>query len=252
MAPACTPKTDGTPTHHYLRRLLAVPGYARVYVAVSRLLGHPAVVHTYTRTESPDLPAGVEVLVYTGSAPRNLTVEVRHGNSGVLVDALEDAANLLRTVLPLRGVADHLEQPARPRVAPRSPPAWRVWAGPAALALGAVLTLWLGRAAEPAHQRVPHVDVGTPASMALADVTSSSTPEPMNVQRRLLMPSHPIPGQDVPPCGRGYLAINGGCWAKLEAKSPNCPAGAVEYKGGCYLPVKGAQPVPMSIDRGLP
>lgn len=258
MGTACR-RTDGTDEHHFLRRLHDVPGFRRVYLAAQRLTGRPVLVWTRHRDEEM-LPPGIEVLVSTGDEPRHLSVEVRSGAPADVQLALEDGANLLRSALPLQDVDTHLRRPWQPRAAVsvrvdvRAGSTWRLWAGPVALAAGALLALWprsLGDVRQADSGHVADV-VATDECTALADALLASDKQPMTVRRRLVMPDGPLTGQDRPPCGKGYVAIQGGCWAELKQKAPDCPERSVEHNGGCYLPVKGATPVPMSIDRRQP
>lgn len=84
----------------------------------------------------------------------------------------------------------------------------------------------------------------TPDAVAYTDLLQSSSSPTMTVRKRIVMPTGPFPNQDRPPCREGYSAIRGGCWAKLDARPPKCPDGAVEHEGGCYLPVTGGRPTP--------
>ncbi|WP_141326126.1 hypothetical protein [Myxococcus sp. AB025B] len=98
---------------------------------------------------------------------------------------------------------------------------------------------------------VARLPQGDTATLLLTDlVRFSSSKESMTIGR-VRLPDKPLPGQDTPPCPEGYVGINGGCWAKLDARVPNCPKGSAEYKDGCYLPIKGDKPVPMSIDQRI-
>jgi hypothetical protein len=50
------------------------------------------------------------------------------------------------------------------------------------------------------------------------------------------VPKEPFDGQRRPPCDRGQLAINGGCWASAPHPPP-CGEQAYEWKGSCYWPI---------------
>lgn len=263
-------RTDGTVEHHYVSRLRDVPGYAKVYLAVERTLGTPAVVQTYTREEAIPLPAGLEVLVSTGDAPRSLTVEIREGKPNDLVPALEDAANLLRTVAHRSELAAHLQAAPQSRtalppaafapsvVALQVPvrPTWRAWVGPVALAAGAAMALWpLGlhdSRPTPSSVEVVVQVQATTDDVELADILQfSSAKEPMTVQRRVVIPDGPLKGQDTPPCTSPSRAVNGGCWLELKDPPP-CPRNSAEHAGACWVPVRGEKAMPMSIDRKRP
>lgn len=56
------------------------------------------------------------------------------------------------------------------------------------------------------------------------------------------VPPQPFGNQLRPPCARGLVEIQKGCWAQLEERAPNCPRNAYEWKGGCYMPILSLQP----------
>jgi hypothetical protein len=258
-------RTDGTPTHHYLVKLRDLPGFGRVYLAIQRVTEAPAIVQAYTGRQQP-LPAGMELLVSTGDNPRNLTVEVRGGADGPLMETLEDASNLLDVALSRPEAVAHLQRVRMARRARSMPPAWRRGAAyGAGAALAAVLAVCLLRreAESPGHSEHALLNSGRLEStedVPLAEGTAtwanvlvgSSTPAPMTVRKRVVLPEKPFKGQDSPPCMRGHHAINGGCWLKLEEKAPDCPEGSAEHKGGCYVPVKGEKPGSVSVERRRP
>ncbi|WP_163998726.1 hypothetical protein [Pyxidicoccus caerfyrddinensis] len=257
-------RSDGTEQHHYVSKLRDLPGFGRVYLAFARDTEAPAIVQAYTGRQQP-LPAGLELLVSTGDEPRNLTVEVR-GTGGPLVDALEDASNLLDAALSRPETMTHLQRRRRARGRTHRT-AWLGWASAGvslSLAAGLALCL-LSRDAQPpgeSHEPIAQAsvpkeaveDVPLPTEVASwANVLgSSSDREPLTIRKRYVIPDKPLKGQDTPPCLRGHVAINGGCWVRLKDDAPNCPEGSAEYKGGCYLPVKGEKPGSVSIDRSRP
>ncbi|QSQ19284.1 hypothetical protein JY651_28555 [Pyxidicoccus parkwayensis] len=238
-----------------------------------RIVGTPAVVQTSTRGEATPLPAGLEVLVSTGDQPRHLTVEVRRGEAVDAQPALEDAANLLRSVVPLVGVVAHLQRTPpsksalpspepRPSVEAEAPratihPAWWRWALPSvALAGGAALLLWPRTIQDTTPPPSPVEAVvqvqATADDVELADILQfSSSKEPMTVQRRVVVPDAPLKGQDTPPCTSPSRPVNGGCWLKLDDKPP-CPRNSAEHAGACWVPVRGEKAMPMSFDRRRP
>jgi len=67
-----------------------------------------------------------------------------------------------------------------------------------------------------------------------------NAPTSRNQGIRLEVPSKPLDGQLRPPCKRGHVAIQGGCWVKLDARAPDCPERGYEWNGGCYMPILGA------------
>jgi serine/threonine protein kinase len=57
----------------------------------------------------------------------------------------------------------------------------------------------------------------------------------------------PFEGQLRPPCEKGHVAIQGGCWVELKSRAPNCPERAYAWNGGCYMPIFAA-PSPATSD----
>ncbi|MFL5344857.1 MAG: serine/threonine protein kinase [Hyalangium sp.] len=81
-------------------------------------------------------------------------------------------------------------------------------------------------------------DVGT-VDLGGGVLTSSETVGPLMSDRGQYgseLPQTPLPGQQRPPCP-GELEIQGGCWMKQDARPPDCPDIAYEWRGGCYVPV---------------
>ena len=67
------------------------------------------------------------------------------------------------------------------------------------------------------------------------------------------MPKEPLPGQIRPnskgQCLDPQVAINGGCWVKLDVSVEHCKVDTIDgyvYKGGCYTPWYGSQRQPTS------
>lgn len=213
--------------------------------------------------ETPLVPLTVRLT--SCPTPAHLALEVESGPAQSSREAREellimvaDMRDTLEAALQQPGTLEDLLTPGAQNVPlqpARGVPApvrhWSRWAR-VALAGGLALLLWPSETTPPASVE-QLVDVAaTNDCTALADAQWSNEPKPMAIRKRLVMPDGPLEGQDQPPCGKGYVAIRGGCWAKLDAKAPNCPERSVEHQGGCYLPVKGASPVPMSIDRRHP
>jgi hypothetical protein len=107
----------------------------------------------------------------------------------------------------------------------------------AELAVVTCLLIWLG----------PTVNVRVGERLSLPEVGALAMAHAEAKVYR--MPDGPVDGQDTPPCGKGYVAIRKACWAELAAKAPNCPDASAQHEGPCYLPVRGAKPVPMSLTR---
>jgi hypothetical protein len=72
----------------------------------------------------------------------------------------------------------------------------------------------------------------------------------MGQRRGLTIPSQPFRNQKSAPCNANAaeVALNNGCWVKLEVKAP-CPSETFEYEGGCYIPVGKGPNEPFSDDR---
>ncbi|HLL00688.1 MAG TPA: serine/threonine-protein kinase [Myxococcaceae bacterium] len=65
------------------------------------------------------------------------------------------------------------------------------------------------------------------------------------------LPRQPQPGQLRPDakgqCRKGLVAINGGCWLKMDLEPNECRGHDVYlYQGGCYFPIPASQPLPTS------
>jgi hypothetical protein len=62
------------------------------------------------------------------------------------------------------------------------------------------------------------------------------------------LPKQPVPGQLKPDakgrCRKKQIAINGGCWRKVDLDPDECHGNVYVYQGGCYFPitVSGRQP----------
>ena len=65
------------------------------------------------------------------------------------------------------------------------------------------------------------------------------------------LPKHPHPGQLRPnakgQCRKNLVAINGGCWRRLNLEPDECHGpGVYLHQGGCYFPIPASQPQPTS------
>lgn len=58
------------------------------------------------------------------------------------------------------------------------------------------------------------------------------------------VPEKPLPGQRKPGadgrCPKRQLAINGGCWVKVDLDPENCYGNVFVYQGGCYMPINAS------------
>jgi serine/threonine protein kinase len=125
------------------------------------------------------------------------------------------------------------------------------WLAPALVALSGglvfalvlLLVFLLTRASEPAprwmedrYQEVAHftpdAGVGDEALSTVQDSDRRVGPWVLALGRPL--PSKPHPDQRRPPCDRGEVAINGGCWVKVADEKPPCGEKMFEYQGACY------------------
>jgi hypothetical protein len=76
-----------------------------------------------------------------------------------------------------------------------------------------------------------------------ARVDSQEPPAPSSTAIIREVPEDPLPGQRRPPCPRNVeIAINGGCWYKVDIKPP-C-GDYYEWQSACYLPVMGRTRIP--------
>lgn len=128
-----------------------------------------------------------------------------------------------------------------PERTPRSPWMFRL----IALAAGVLLMVgswWLGAryAASSAWGErgglVGLVDELWPLSVPATRAAS----RPAGIRKEV--PPEPSKNQLRPPCARGLVEIQRGCWTKLEERAPDCPQNSYEWKGGCYMPILSLQP----------
>ncbi|WFG54145.1 hypothetical protein Mx9_p38 [Myxococcus phage Mx9] len=227
--------------------------------------GQPALLQVPTGEAEGLRLEPVSVLVTTFGGEGGVAVEVQGEpppqgvSTGAVLEALEAGADLVEALEHRPDVAGHLSR-VRPRARPEQvhpQPVHLRWLPELVAAAACGLLLWPQatvdvRVPPQVVERVSHVALpeGTPQTVWMTDVMrfSSTKSESWSVGR-VRVPDRPLPGQDTPPCPKGYQVINGGCWAELKQKAPNCPRGSAEWNGGCYLPIRGSEPVPMSIGR---
>jgi hypothetical protein len=152
--------------------------------------------------------------------------------------------------------AAHTEQnPARALVSPRGLPLILL----AACALVLVMIRQMGprhfaeSQAGPEKEGQPETGKSAAEKVGLGDdarpaATASSSPTSISKGIRLNVPPTPLDGQRRPPCSKGEVEIQGGCWGKLEARPPNCLERSYEWKGGCYMPIM-LPPPPANSDQ---
>lgn len=148
-----------------------------------------------------------------------------------------------------------LEQEARPGCASRVVLA-------TFLVLALVGTCWMAPKSGKAEPEVTRVEVlelreaPDEGTTGLGDggvttrVTSKEAPVLVPVIS-LEMPKQPLPGQRRPPCRRGEVELNGGCWTGLLTLTPPCGDEAYEWNGICYWPqMVGQRRVPTTDRQG--
>ncbi len=192
-------------------------------------------------TVSPELAALIRQMLSEQPSAR--------GSAAQVVQALEQAektagrkANRSITKVRAQAPAARTEQPDSRRAAL----AWMGWL--TAAALGVALAV---RGTAPEYP-APPVEVPTQVAVetsgssdggtaALGDAAQAHGEAAMPGSERregvsAEMPKNPFPGQQLPPCEKPTMAINGGCWGRLADALPPCGAKAYEWKNGCYLP----------------
>ncbi len=130
---------------------------------------------------------------------------------------------------------------------------WLPWLA-AAMALG----LWPGKSGW-LHTRAPFTaerggsnSEGDAVSVGEDAVNSSEAPAKVPQEAIAKdLPRQPRPGQLRPDaqgrCRKDTVAINGGCWRKLNLEPDECRGHVVYlYQGGCYFPIPASQPLPTS------
>jgi serine/threonine protein kinase len=123
---------------------------------------------------------------------------------------------------------------------------WLPWLA-AVLALG----LWPGET-DSVHTRQPTADGRQPVSLGDIALNSSSAPTKAPTPKAIVLeiPKTPRPGQRRPDangrCPDRQIAINGGCWAKVDLSPEHCHGNVYTYQGGCYMPINAPGPVPTS------
>jgi len=150
---------------------------------------------------------------------------------------------------PRHRAPERAREAARVDAAQRTPRRWRTWLV-AALALG----LWPARTAS-----VLGGESSSPVPVSLGDTApvSSEVPENASAQKGLAqqLPKDPLPRQLKPDssgrCLKGLIAINGGCWAKVEVAPEGCTGNGYVYQGSCYVPFYGSKSEPTSAPREL-
>jgi hypothetical protein len=93
------------------------------------------------------------------------------------------------------------------------------------------------------------VSLGDTALSAQPEREKTATGEPIAQE----MPKQPLPRQRRPDskgrCPNRQVAINGGCWTKVDAAPEDCAENMYLYQGGCYLPMFTRGRVPAAAPR---
>jgi len=131
-------------------------------------------------------------------------------------------------------------QPARARN-------WSPWLA-AMLALG----LWPGETDSVRTKPQLTAEDRQPVSLGDTSLNQAATPKKDAIQKAIVLevPKQPRPGQlktDAKGrCPDNLIAINGGCWLKVDLKPEYCHGNVFTYQGGCYMPINASGPVPTS------
>ena len=91
-------------------------------------------------------------------------------------------------------------------------------------------------------------------AVSLGEDAVSSSEAPAKVPQGAIareLPKQPRAGQLRPDakgqCRKGLVAINGGCWLKMDVETNECRGHDVYlYQGGCYFPIPASRPQPTS------
>ncbi len=88
------------------------------------------------------------------------------------------------------------------------------------------------------------VDVGSSALSSAEPTAEIDREDPLGVGAKI--PSEPFKGQTQPPCRRGEVELNKGCWARAADIQPPCHGYLYEWEGACYWPVMASKRPPTS------
>lgn len=200
----------------------------------------------------PDDLAAVRRDVLMAMRDARETLEVAGQQPGVLEDLLSpvplgQAAHVMAAAAAESAAPAHVAGEVPPVAATATPSAGFVrrhgLRSIAAVAAVAGLAAWLlpfeiDGARAPRNEDIVYV-AAQPDDLAWADVVhGASTPAPLRLEKRLVVPKDPYPNQATAPCTGRSVNLNGGCWYALEDRPP-CPPKAAEKPGTgkCWVPV---------------
>jgi len=194
----------------------------------------------------PELSALIERLLSNNPKARGAALEMEEAAEATAeqVGPLADVA-MLHVEQPVAESVEVAAVSVRVRAALRAhATAWRRGLAAAALLFSLVGSWWLGHTSREPSRELPDAaptalgDDGLSAPQAAQDA-----PRPAKAISQP-MPKEPLPGQRRPPCDRGEVALQGGCWIQWPARSPPCGEETYEWKGICYVPRFAKQRVP--------
>ncbi len=206
---------------------------------------------TPPRQLNPRVDAQLNALILRMLSPR----PEERGTAGELAAAMErgvaHAGPSADTPLFERETQAASEWTEGERVKARS---WLPWLA-AAMALG----LWPGKPGWLRTKPPLTADRGGGSNadgdaVSLGDSAVSSSDAPAKAPKDAIakeLPKQPQPGQLRPDengyCRKDLVALNGGCWLKLNVKPDECRGHDVYlYQGGCYFPIPASRPQPTS------
>ncbi|HZI14031.1 MAG TPA: serine/threonine-protein kinase [Myxococcus sp.] len=213
----------------------------------------PQPAHELNRRCSPELSAFISRMLSRQPEARGTARELAEAMERAVREAGPQAdAPLFRREAhgPVEVDAAPRPEDLPPPPPPTPAPGWHPWLLAASvtglLVLSGIWKLASSLPEQAAQEDRP--DAGTVAvgdSVPTASVESSQVPS-AKTPIGLELPSRPFPGQTLPDargqCPRGtQVAINGGCWIKVDMNGRSCPKEAFVYRGACYEP---ASPFP--------
>ncbi|HYI00095.1 serine/threonine-protein kinase [Hyalangium sp.] len=80
---------------------------------------------------------------------------------------------------------------------------------------------------------------GTSALGEAARAEPLKAPEPLPTHKGVsaAVPREPLPNQQLPPCKRPQVELNGSCWIRVADEAPPCVESTYEWRKRCYWPV---------------